>query len=127
LGLLVLLDASNWGLFRAIPTGWLGVLILGHGIWGVFSGVKLIREQPPMRWRAGRRRHLIAATLSGLIIVLLWLALLAETTMHSPDGIGLGIGMFLYTTIFGCVAAYLVIVTLVMGRLNNKRSRKEVL
>ena len=121
LGLLVLFDASNWGLFRAIPTGWLGVLILGHGIWAVFSGVMLIREQPPMSWWAGKRRHLIAAMLSGLTIALLWLALLVETSRYSPDGLGLGIGMFLYTTVFGCVAGYFLLVVAVMSRLTGHR------
>ncbi len=117
LSILVLFDASNWGLFRAIPTGWRGVLILGYGIWSVVLGVKLITEQSPIRWRAGTRRHLIAAMVSGLIVALLWLALLVETSKYSPDGLGLGIGMFLYTMIFGCGAGYFLLIAAVMSHL----------
>ena len=119
LGILVLFGHSSWRMFLAIPNGWLGVIVLGHGIWAVVSGVKLITEQSPVRWRVGKRRHLIAATLSGSIIVLVWLAMFIETAMYSPDGFGLALGVFYYTVVFGCVAAYLLIVSLIMGRLNR--------
>ena len=109
-------------LFHVIPNECFGVLILGPGIWAVFSGVKLITEKSPERWQAGKRRHLIAATLSGSVIVLAWLSWLIDvvTAKYPPNYFDLLMSVSLFTIVFGCVAAYLLIVSLIMGRLNRQ-------
>jgi hypothetical protein len=119
-GIPVLFGHSSWHVFQAIPNGWLGVLVLGHGIWSCVSGVRLITEQPPMCWQAGKRRHRIAAMLSGLIIALLWLALLVESELYSLDGFGPSIAVLIFTIFFGCVIAFLLIVTLVIAMIQRK-------
>ncbi|TWU11738.1 hypothetical protein CA54_05470 [Symmachiella macrocystis] len=118
--LFVLIGINTGGdAFRSIPDGAVGVLVIGYGLWLCFSGIRLVTEHPPIRWEAGKRRHWIAAIATGLMIALMWLALMADLAMYDIDGFGHSVHVIVYTGFLACAIPFLLVASAVMSRLDR--------
>lgn len=111
-GTFILFLRRGADIFTAVPDEWWGLLLAGHGIWALYAGYRLITQRTATGWLAGKRRHLVCAVMSALVVALMWLALMVD----SHDGFGPAMGTLIYSVVFGAQASFWIIVSMAMSK-----------
>ena len=112
LGAFILFLRRGADIFTVVGDEWWGLLLAVHGIWALYAGYRLITQRTATDWQEEKRRHLVCAVMSALVIALMWLALMVD----SHDGFGPAMGTLIYSVVFGAQASFWIIVSMAMSR-----------